>query len=136
MDQRLWRQSETTLDHYRDSVRRLSRRILQAEARGDWAVYARLFTEMMEIAAGHPPETVPEDSLAAFKWVAAHDGGVLDEALRRELWRHPEILVAAVKTARQIAADPTVPVKIRREATAVLVTYGFDDRSLAADGNE
>jgi hypothetical protein len=70
-------------------VPRLGRRILKAEARGDWDGYTQLFTDMMEIAAGHPPDTVPEDSLEAFQWVAAHDGGVLDEAVRQHLWRHP-----------------------------------------------
>jgi len=77
----------------------------KAEARGDWDGYTRLFTDMMEIAARQPPETAPEDSLEAFQWVTAHDGGVLDDALRRHLERRPEILVAAVKTASRIAAD-------------------------------
>jgi len=97
-------------------VGRLGHRILTAEARGDWDLYARLG----DIVTGG----APGDSLEAIRWIAAHDGGVLDEAIRQHLWRHPEMLVAAVKAMRAWAANPHVSEATRREA---------EPRSLSTD---
>jgi hypothetical protein len=43
-----------------------------------------------------------EDSLEAIRWIAAHDGGTLDEGDPR---RHLEIVVKAVKAMRAGAAE-------------------------------
>ena len=114
------------------SVRRLAHRILTAEARGDWDLYARLLSDMGHIVTGG----APGDSLEAIRWIAAHDGGVLDEAIRQHLWRHPEMLVKAVKVMRAWSANPHVSEATRREARAVLAQYGFDDASLMQEDNE
>jgi hypothetical protein len=112
-------------------VPRLGRRILKAEARGDWDLYARLLSNMADIVTGG----APEDFFEAIAWIAAHDDA-FDQALRQHLWRHPELLVKMVKVVRARAANPHVSEATRREARAVLAQCGFDDASLRHEDNE
>jgi hypothetical protein len=72
-------------------------------------------------------------SAAASRWLAAHDGGLIDDAVRQHFTRHPEALVDLVKHMRAFAQSPTASGKRRRVAQESLARYGFDDESLRSE---
>ena len=103
------------------SVAKLGARILKAMNTGDGTQASVLMKQMIGIAIGGSTE--------AFRWLAANDGGLLNDFTRQYFWRRPEIVVQIVNNLRQFArATPDRHKK--REAEAVLKRYGFDDESL------
>jgi len=116
------------------SVRRLARRIERAVARGDSDVFARLVSQMVDVAAGPALTTASAASTAAFQWLADNDGGLLQQTVCLHFFRRPETLVEMVKSLRAFTRSPTASPKARREAQQALARYGYDDKSLRADG--
>ena len=129
-------------------VRRLGARIDRAVDAGDVASGRQLMRQMIELAID-PPVTADSleglrhavrradaVSLAAFRWLAAWDGGFLDAQIRAYLWQRPEALVEMIQRLRAYAQDPRTTPADRREAQAALAHYGFDDASLHAEDED
>jgi hypothetical protein len=70
--------------------------------------------------------------VAAFQWLAAHDGGAIDDHVRQTLWRDPAVVVEMTTRLRAFARTTADP-QARREAEDALRRYGFDDAALAKD---
>jgi hypothetical protein len=124
------------MDRRSASISRLVAAFQEASDDGDMPRCEELIKKMVDIACRRVAGYDGNDSFAAFQWVAANDGGLLNEAVRKELWRNPEIGVDLIRTMRAFVHDPARPRKQRAEANRVLKKYGFDDESLTQDHEE
>jgi hypothetical protein len=126
-DSNLSNWSRTRASKAAQSVARLGESIIRAFDRGDRAGFEAGISRMIELARDGDDADI---SVAAFQWIAANDGGALDEALRQKIWREPQILIDVIKSVRQFVTDPSAPQVDREEARRVLARYGYDDESL------
>jgi hypothetical protein len=112
----------------------LARRIKAARERGrDRRRFVELLDQMVSIAVGEPDDVEPAAREAAGQWLWVNDGGVRKDAFRWWLWEHPEVIVAAIRTLRATAQNPTTSARCHRKAAAVLAQIGYDDASLRAE---